>query len=96
MMTHSRKIIFSVSDVRILIMRLSDSDYWWEGVGRKDDSLNDEGGWQVVPEVGDQLPAAARAVGHLELLEAAQLDQVREAARGQRGAAWGRGEYCTF
>ena len=67
--------------------------YWWEGVDRKDDdadSLDDEGGWQVVPEVGDQLPAAARAVGHLELLEAAQLDQVREAARGQRGAAWGK------
>ena len=92
---------FSVSDVRVLIMlRLSDSDYWWEGKDHHsdddDDSLDDEGGWQVVPEVGDQLPAAARAVGHLQLLEAAQLDQVREATRGQRGAAWGRGEYCTF
>ena len=52
-----------------------------------DTSLDDQGGGQVVPEVGDQLPAAARAVGHLQLLEAPQLDQVREAARGQRGAA---------
>ena len=28
-------------------------------------SLDDQRGGQVVPEVGDQLPAAARTVGHL-------------------------------
>lgn len=43
-------------------------------------SLDDQGGGQVVPEVGDQLPAAARTVGHLELLQPPQLDQVGEAA----------------
>ena len=83
--------MFSMSDIRILIiLRLGELLLLMRRKGDGDDdadSLDDEGGWQVVPEVGDQLPAAARAVGHLELLEAAQLDQVREAARGQRGAA---------
>ena len=50
-------------------------------------SLDHEGGGQVVPEVGDELPAAARAVGHLQLLQPSQLDQVGEATGGQLRAA---------
>ena len=75
-----------MSEFRILMMlRLSELWLLMRREGHDDDdddSLDDEGGWQVVPEVGDQLPAAARAVRHLQLLEAAQLDQVWEAARG--------------
>ena len=90
MRTHSRRIIsVQLSDARILRLRLSELRLLMRREDDDDnaDSLDDEGGWQVVPEVGDELPAAPRAVGHLQLLEAAELDQVGEAARGQRGAA---------
>ena len=54
------------------------------------------GGEDVGPEVEDELPGGAWAVGQLQLLQLAQLDQVRQAGGRQLGTPWARLHHLTF
>lgn len=52
--------------------------------------LDDRTPWQVFVQVGEEFLCRSRAIGELQLLHVAQLDETGQSARGQQWTAWKR------